>query len=54
MAHEHAALLDALARGDADAAERATTDQVEAARRMVMDGLLSSAWIREVAISLEP
>lgn len=54
MAHEHEALLDALARGDADAAERATIEQIEAARRMVMDGILSSSWLKELTIGERP
>lgn len=54
MVHEHEALLEALARGDADAAERATIDQIEAARRMVMDGILSSSWLRELTIGERP
>lgn len=54
MAHEHAALLDALERGDADAAEQATIEQIEAARRMVMAGILGSAWLKDLAIGVEP
>ncbi len=46
MQHEHQALVEALARGDADAAERTTTEQIEAARHMVMDGILSASWLK--------
>ncbi len=51
MKHEHEVLVSALARGDADAAAQATVDQVEAARKMVMDGILSAAWLREIPIA---
>lgn len=50
MQHEHEALVDALARGDADTAERVTVAQIEAARRMVMDGILSAPWLKDLAI----
>ena len=51
MQHEHRALVEALARGDADAAEQATHEQIEAARRMVMDGIMSATWLKEVPIA---
>lgn len=51
MQHEHANLLTALVSGDADAAERATIDQINAARTMVMDGILAAPWLRQVAVS---
>jgi DNA-binding GntR family transcriptional regulator len=52
MEHEHAALIDALARGDADAAERATIQQIEAAREMVMGGILAAPWLKDVRIPI--
>lgn len=52
MEHEHEALIDALARGDRDAAERATIEQIESARAMVMDGILTAPWLKEVPIPL--
>jgi DNA-binding GntR family transcriptional regulator len=47
MQHEHQALVEALARGDADAAERTTIEQIEAARHMVMDGIFSASWLKD-------
>jgi DNA-binding GntR family transcriptional regulator len=47
MQHEHQALVEALAHGDADAAERTTREQIEAARHMVMDGILSASWLKD-------
>lgn len=51
MKHEHEVLVSALLRGDADAAARATVDQVNAARTMVMDGILNAPWLKETPIS---
>lgn len=51
MQHEHADLVAALARGDSDAAERTTIEQINAARTMVMDGILSAPWLRQTAVS---
>ncbi len=51
MQHEHESLVAALASGDADAAERTTIEQINAARAMVMDGILSAPWLRQTAIS---
>ena len=51
MQHEHAGLVAALISGDADAAERLTIEQINAARAMVMDGILSAPWLKETAIS---
>jgi DNA-binding GntR family transcriptional regulator len=51
MRHEHANLVAALVSGDPDAAERATVEQISAARKMVMDGILTAPWFRQVAVS---
>lgn len=50
MQHEHRALLEALSQGDEEAAERVTQEQIETARKMVIDALLSSPAIMEVTI----
>lgn len=50
MEHEHEVLVAALVGGDGNAAAQATVEQVEAARKMVMDGILSAAWLREMPI----
>jgi len=50
MRSEHQALIDALAEGDAAAAERATIDQLRASRAMVLDALLSSELLLDVKI----
>lgn len=42
MGHEHKALVDALLGGEPDAARRIAIEQIMAAERMVVDGLLSS------------
>jgi DNA-binding GntR family transcriptional regulator len=46
MMHEHQDLLAAIAAGDAEAAARSTIEQIESARKMVMDGILSAPWFR--------
>ncbi len=51
MQHEHADLVAALVGGDAAAAELATIRQIEAARTMVMDGILSAPWLKQTRIS---
>jgi DNA-binding GntR family transcriptional regulator len=51
MKHEHEDLLAAVVGGDADGAERATIAQVTAARAMVMDGILSSPWLKQTPIA---
>jgi DNA-binding GntR family transcriptional regulator len=51
MKHEHEVLVAALVAGDADAAAQTTIEQVEAARKMVMDGILSAAWLREMPVT---
>src|SRR3546814_2697113 len=48
MQHEHKALVDALLRGDGDTAAAMAAEQVEAAREMVMDAILSSPLALEV------
>jgi DNA-binding GntR family transcriptional regulator len=50
MRHEHKALVDALAAGDGSAAERIAAEQIEAARKMVMDAIFSSPGILKVNI----
>jgi DNA-binding GntR family transcriptional regulator len=52
--HEHASLVDALATGDGAAAARITAQQIEDARRMVMEGLMSSPALLEVPVTFEP
>lgn len=51
MQHEHKALVEALARGEADAVERTTIEQIETARRMVMDGIMSAPWLQDLPIA---
>jgi DNA-binding GntR family transcriptional regulator len=51
MKHEHEDLVAALVGGDAAAAERATIQQIEAARDMVMDGILSAPWLKQTRIA---
>jgi DNA-binding GntR family transcriptional regulator len=43
MQDEHSLLIQALASGDGNEAERVMREQIEASRRMVLDGILSSA-----------
>ncbi len=50
MQHEHKALVDALIRGDGDTAARIAAEQVEAARKMVLDAILSQPLALEVSI----
>lgn len=51
MRHEHEDLIDALRRGDAEAAVQTTVEQIKAARSMVMDGILTTDWFREMPVS---
>jgi DNA-binding GntR family transcriptional regulator len=51
MQHEHRALVEALTRGDGDAAEATTIVQIESARRMVMDGILSASWLKQQPVT---
>jgi DNA-binding GntR family transcriptional regulator len=48
---EHQSLIDALAGGDADEAERLTREELAASKSMVLDSLMSSADLRDVSIS---
>lgn len=47
LRHDHRALVAALARGDAPAAENLARKEIEDSRRMVLDALLSSPALRE-------
>jgi DNA-binding GntR family transcriptional regulator len=51
MRDEHQALIQALARGDADEAERVTRDELESSKRMVVGALLSSESLLDVSLS---
>lgn len=51
MKHEHEDLLAALVSGDADAAQSATIRQIDAARTMVMDGIMSASWLKQTPIA---
>src|SRR5574337_189137 len=48
MQREHQALIDALARGDADAAERMTRDELSSSKAMVLEALTSSESLLDV------
>ncbi len=50
MQHEHKTLVDALIRGDGEAAAGIAAEQVDASRKMVMDAILSSPLALEVSI----
>jgi DNA-binding GntR family transcriptional regulator len=52
MREEHQALIEALARGDADAAERVTREELESSRAMVIAGFMSSESLLDVSISV--
>jgi DNA-binding GntR family transcriptional regulator len=52
--HEHQALLDILEQGDGERAAEMMTGQIEAARQMVVDALMGSSAIREVALTIRP
>lgn len=51
MQQEHQALIEALARGDADAAERMTREELSSSKAMVLDALMSSDSLLDVSIS---
>jgi DNA-binding GntR family transcriptional regulator len=51
MQQEHQALIEALARGDADAAERMTREELASSKAMVLDALMSSDSLLDVSIS---
>ena len=50
MQQEHQALIEALARGDADAVERVTREELASSRTMVLDALTSSEALLDVSI----
>ncbi|MDI3340713.1 MAG: GntR family transcriptional regulator [Sphaerobacter sp.] len=49
--HEHHDLVDALAAGDGERAERVMTDQILAARAFVIDAMLASAAVQSVNVA---
>ncbi|MBW7925273.1 MAG: GntR family transcriptional regulator [Burkholderiaceae bacterium] len=51
MQQEHQALIDALARGDADAAERMVREELSSSKAMVLDALISSESLLDISIS---
>jgi DNA-binding GntR family transcriptional regulator len=51
MREEHQALIEALARGDADAAERVTREELESSKAMVIGGFMSCESLLDVSIS---
>jgi DNA-binding GntR family transcriptional regulator len=51
MQQEHSMLVAALVDADAETSERLVIEQITAARKMVLDGILSAPWIRELPIS---
>lgn len=50
MKHEHRELLDALVSGDGEAAACSIVEQIESARKMVMDGIMSAPWFRQASV----
>lgn len=50
MQQEHQALIEALARRDADAAERMTREELASSKAMVLDALMSSDSLLDVSI----
>lgn len=51
MRHEHATLMRTLLDDDGEAAAQATVEQVNAARAMVMDGILPAPWLKGRPVS---
>lgn len=51
MQREHQALIDALARGDADAAERVTCEELASSKAMVLDALIGCESLLDVSIA---
>lgn len=51
MAHEHRDLVNALVAGDGEAARRIAIDQILAAQKMVMDGLLASTQLMTMSLA---
>jgi DNA-binding GntR family transcriptional regulator len=54
MREEHQALIAALARGDADEAERVTREELESSKAMVISAFMSSDSLLDVSISGTP
>lgn len=54
MREEHQALIAALARGDADEAERVTREELESSKAMVIAAFMSSESLLDVSISRTP
>ncbi|MCW5772349.1 MAG: GntR family transcriptional regulator [Rhodospirillaceae bacterium] len=52
MQQEHQALIEALAAGDADAAERMTREELASSKSMVLDALMSTDALLDVGIGL--
>jgi DNA-binding GntR family transcriptional regulator len=52
--HEHQALIEALARGDAEAAVRVAAEQIDDAREMVVTALMSSPSLLGAEIAASP
>ncbi|HEY4133575.1 MAG TPA: GntR family transcriptional regulator [Alphaproteobacteria bacterium] len=52
MQHEHKSLIDALMAGDAVKAEEAVVEQIESARQMVLDAIMSSPKLQQVSVTL--
>lgn len=51
MREEHRALIEALARGDADEAERVTREELESSKAMVIGGFMACESLLDVSIS---
>lgn len=51
MYHEHQELVEALEAGDGERAERITAEQLRAAQKMVMDGLLSNPSVQSAILA---
>jgi DNA-binding GntR family transcriptional regulator len=51
MRHEHKALIGALISGDRAAAQAATIEQIESARKMVVDAIISGSGLRRINIT---
>lgn len=51
MRHEQRVLAKALARGDGEAAERISREQIEAARNMVLNAIMTSSTVLNLAIT---
>lgn len=53
MSREHRTLIKALARGDGDAAERISREQIDAARSMVLSAILASSSVMNLALGAD-